>query len=202
MAYRLAGTYVAVCSCSPICPCPVDARPTAPDGSGECRGILVFESKEGSLDDLDLSGVSFALYNFFPSNLTSGNWKVGIVVDEGASDEQAQAIERIVSGEEGGPFGEFKPLIGEYAGMRRARITVSENGGSVAGISDFTFEPFTGADGSPTTVSGAMFGFAPTYRIGKASGRSDVFGGFEPSYGESADFEFSTELTGQLHPRA
>ena len=201
MAYRIAGTYVAACNCTGLCPCPVDGPPTG--DNGECRGALVFGIKDGNLDDTDLGGVNFALYNWFPSNLTAGNWKVGIVVDEGASDEQAQAVEQIVSGDAGGPFGEFKPLIGEYVGMERASVDVTDTSISVAGKTDITFEPYTGPDGSPTTVKAAMFGFAPEYKIGKASGNSDAFGlPFDAKYGESADFEFSTEMAGELHPRA
>jgi len=201
MAYRIAGTYVAACNCTGLCPCPVDGPPTGENG--ECRGELVFGIKEGNLDDVDLGGVNFALYNWFPSNLTAGNWKVGIVVDEGASDEQAQAVEKIVSGDAGGPFGEFKPLIVDYVGMERASVDVTDNSISVAGKTDVTFEPYTGPDGSPTTVKGAKFGFAPEYKIGKASGQSDAFGlPFDAKYGEGADFEFSTEMAGELHPRA
>ena len=71
MAWRLSGTYVANCSCQLICPCPVDAPPTGPDG--QCRGVLVFDVNEGNQDDTDLSGTCFALCNLFPSNLTAGN---------------------------------------------------------------------------------------------------------------------------------
>jgi len=201
MAYTIKGTYVASCNCVGLCPCPVDGAPTAE--GGQCTGAAAFDVTDGNLDDTDLGGVSFALYNFFPANITSGNWKVGIVVDEGASDEQAQAIERIVSGEEGGPFGDFKPLIGDYAGMERASITISDDSVTVSGKSEYTFEPYTGPDGSPTVVRGAMFGFAPEFQVGKTSGTSDSFGlSFEASYGEKAQFEYSTEMTGELHPRA
>jgi hypothetical protein len=201
MAYRIAGTYAAVCNCAGICPCPVDGQPTAPNGI--CHGVLIFGIKDGNLDDTDLAGANMALYNEFPSNLTSGNWKVGIVVDADASDEQAQALERIISGQEGGPFGEFVPLIGEYMGMQRARVTLSNGKGSVEGMTDFTFEAYTGADGKPTKVHDAMYGFAMDYTIGKGSGSSNAFGmSFDASYGESADFEFSTEHTGEVHPRA
>jgi hypothetical protein len=163
----------------------------------------VFGIKEGNLDDVELGGVNFALYNWFPSNLTAGNWKVGIVVDEGASDDQATAVEQIISGDAGGPFGEFKPLIGEYAGMERASVQVTADKITVAGKTDITFEPYTGPDGSPTTVKGAMFGFAPEYKIGKGSGTSDAFGlHVDAKYGESADFDFSTEMAGEIHPRA
>jgi hypothetical protein len=200
MAYRLVGTYAAACNCSLVCPCPHDGPPTGE--GGECHGLLGFAVREGDFDGMDLSNVSFVLWNHFPSNLTSGNWTVGIVVDEAASDEQAQAIERIVSGQEGGPFGEFAPLIGDYQGMERARVRVSENKVSVDGRGEATFEPFTGPDGSETTVSNAMFGFAPTFKIGKATGRVRADQEVEVKYGEGAEFEFSTEMAAELHPRA
>jgi len=162
MAWRIAGSYAASCSCNLICPCPVDGTPTGPDD--ECKGFIVFSIQDGNLDEVDLSGVNFALYNYFPSNLTAGNWKVAVVVDSGASDEQAQAIERICKGEEGGPFGELSNFYGEYLGTERDSVTFSDGDrptASVGSSSEMTFEPLEGPDGSPTTVKGAMFGFAP-----------------------------------------
>jgi hypothetical protein len=39
--------------------------------------------------------------------------------------------------------------------------------------------------------------------VGKGTGRSNALGlGFESLYGEGADYEFSTEMAGELHPRA
>ena len=75
MAWKISGTYVANCSCNLICPCPVDGPPTSEDG--QCRGHLVFHIADGKLDDTDLSGVNVGLVNLFPSNLTSGGWKLG-----------------------------------------------------------------------------------------------------------------------------
>jgi hypothetical protein len=205
MSYTIKGRYGAVCNCRLLCPCPVDGLPT---GEGdECNGVLLFDVREGNLDDTDLSGVPFALYNHFPSNLSSGNWKVGIVVDEGASDAQAQAVERIISGQEGGPFADFGPLIGDYVGMQRGKVSLSGDDdvkGTVAGIGDFETEFAKGADGSPTTVSNAMFGFAPTFKVGKGKGRFSVFGSsHEAGYAEGAEFEFSSEMAeGAIHPRA
>lgn len=204
MAYTIAGTYVAACNCKLVCPCPVDGPPTG--ANDQCTGAAVFAIRKGNLDDVDLGGVNFAFYNWFPSNLSSGNWKLGVVVDEGASDEQAQALERILSGQEGGPFGEFAPLIGDYLGMERAAVRFSNGdsgSGEVAGKTQFTFEPFRGLDGSPTIERNAMFGFAPEFRIGRASGTSNAFGlSFDANYGESAEFEFSTETEAATHPRA
>jgi hypothetical protein len=197
MAWRIAGSYLATCSCNLICPCPVDGKPTSDDG--ECNGFIVFSVKDGNLDDTELSGVNFALYNLFPSNLTSGNWTVGIVVDEGASDEQAGALERILKGEEGGPFGELSNFYGTYAGMERDSVTYADGDrpkASIGGASDVEFDPLTGPDGGTTTVKGSMFGFAPEYGIGHGrGGKSERFGlSFDPNYAEAADFEFASEM--------
>lgn len=75
------------------------------------------------------------------------------------SSQDEQAIERIVSGQEGGPFADFGPLIGEYVGMQRAKMSLSGDdspSGSVGGVGDFSTEFATGPDGGPTTVSNAM----------------------------------------------
>jgi hypothetical protein len=193
----MAGTYVATCSCNLICPCPTDGPPTSSDG--QCRGVGVFHIADGNLDDTDLSGVSLALVNLFPSNLTAGNWKLGIVVDESASDDQAAAVERIISGQEGGAFGEFAALTDDWMGMERGSVSFSDGDRPSASITgtDFTFEPLPGPEGSDsqTTVKNAAFGFAPEFRVGRSSGHFDVLGiEFDAIYGETADYEFASEM--------
>jgi hypothetical protein len=197
MAWRISGTYVASCSCNLICPCPVDGPPTSPDG--ECRGVGVFHIGDGNLDDTDLSGVDVGLVNYWPENLTAGNWKLGIVVDDGASSEQAEALERIFRGDEGGPFAEFAALTDEWLGMERASVSFTDGdrpSGSI-GDSSWTFEPLAGPEGSgaQTTVRNALFGFAPEFRVGRAPGQMSALGiDFDAIYGETADYEFASEM--------
>jgi hypothetical protein len=197
MAWKISGTYIASCSCNLLCPCPVDGPPTGPDG--QCHGIGVFQIADGSLDDTDLSGINLGLVNLFPANLTAGNWKLGIVVDETASDEQASALERIVKGEEGGVFEQFAALTDEWLGMERGPVTFSDGdtpSGSI-GDSSVTFEPLAGPEGSnsQTTVRNAAFGFAPEFRVGRAPGKVSALGiEFDAIYGETADYEFSSEI--------
>ena len=39
-----------------------------------------------------------------------------------------------------------------------------------------------------------MFGFAPEFEVGRTTGRSDAFGlSYEASYGETADYVFTSE---------
>ena len=199
MTYTISGRYLAGCSCAMICGCPVDAPPRDTEGGTQCRGVAVFHVADGSMDDVDLSGVDFAFYNLFPSNLTSGDWKVGLVVDDGASDQQAAAVERILSGQDGGPLAELAQFVGEFLGTERGRVSLADGDKpalSVEGRSELAFEPGRGMDGTPTTVKNAMFGFTPEYQIGTTSGRSSAFGlSFEPGYGETGDFLFSSEGT-------
>jgi hypothetical protein len=206
MAWRIAGTYVGGCSCTLICACPVDGPPNNPDGGTECSGAAVFRIADGTSDNVDLSNVNFALYNYWPSNPSAGNWKVGVVVDDAASDEQAQALDRILSGQEGGAFGELAQLIGEFLGTERGTVSFSDGETPTAAVGDKTeirFEPNRGIDGRPTTVRNAAFAFAPEYRIGTSTGRSDAFGlPFSPSYGEHADFEFSSQAEEAVRGRA
>lgn len=197
MSWTISGRYVAGCSCAVLCSCPYDGQPRDTKGGTECLGTAVFHVADGNLDDLDLSGVDFAFYNHFPSNLTSGNWKVGLVVDSAASDEQADALERILSGREGGPFGQLSQFYGEYLGMERAQVSLTEgerSGLTVEGRTELSYEPLTGPDGSSTTIKNALFGFAPEFEVGRTSGRSEAFGlSYEASYGETADYVFSSE---------
>ena len=196
MSWEISGTYVGSCSCQLICPCPVDSTPTGPNG--ECRGLNVFHIASGKMDDTDLSGVDFAFANWFPSHLTAGGWKVGAVVDDGASDAQVSALGSILRGEAGGPFGDLAALYGEWLGLERASVTFSDGetpSGSVAGRVLVTFEPLPGPDGGVTTVKNAMYGFAPEFRIGKGPGHPDLFGlQFDGVYGETSDFSFASEM--------
>ncbi len=192
MAYRLSGTYVGHCDCQQLCPCAFDGPPTGRDG--QCRGLLVHRVEEGTLDGTDLSGVRVALAYMAPANISAGDLKLGIVVNDDASNEQAEALARIFRGEEGGMLGELAPLIGEWLGMERADISFSDGEEPSARIGDVdvTCKAFRGQDGNVTTVSNAMFGFGPVFTIGQSSGTSRVFGEtFEANYGEAASFEYS-----------
>jgi hypothetical protein len=195
MAYKISGTMVTGCECTgALCPCNVDGTPNTPEG--KCQGVIVLGVKEGNLDDLDLSGANTALVYTIPGKPSDGNWTMGLVVDDGASDEQAQALERIFHGQEGGMWGEFSGLVGEYLDTQRAAVSVSGNGslsGSVAGIGEISLEPFKDMQGNPTQVKNAAFGMGPEFTIGQASGKVDGFGiSFDASYGDTHDFEWAS----------
>lgn len=190
--WALAGTYVGACSCKLICPCPVDGDPTGPNGY--CVGTTIFHIDKGSFGKVDLSGLNFAWKYWAPGHFTGGGIKMGIVVDESATDEQANGIDRIASGKEGGVWGQFTALTEQWLGVERGKVNYSDGDnpkGGVEGKSDITVEIIRSPDGAPTTVRQSAQHWRPEYMIGKASGHSKVFDlEFDPIYGEVADYSF------------
>jgi hypothetical protein len=193
MAWRIAGTYVAHCNCRQVCGCAWDQQVSAEDGT--CRGLAVFHVDEGELDDTDLAGVDFALFFRIPERFSAG-FDMGVIVDDGASDEQADALGRIVEGTEGGPMEDFASIRKDWLGVERASVTFSdgEEPSAKVGDSEVRFEAFRGQDGKPATAHNAPFGLAPVFTLGQSSGHSGAFGNeFDAIYGEAAEYEYSTE---------
>jgi hypothetical protein len=192
MAWSLKGRYVATCTCSMVCPCATaSAPPDNPDGTTDCWTFGVFNVREGNMDAVNLSGIKFGLKVHWPGLVTDGNWRIGVTVDDSASDEQVKALSEILSGQQGGPVAEMAALIGEFAGVDQAPISYSDSAISF-GDSSATYEPLRGADGGVTTMKNAVLGFAPEFEIGKSTGTINVFGHSAPaSYGEAAEFEYS-----------
>jgi len=196
MAYRIKGDWLATCSCNVLCPCPVDGPPTGKDG--QCRGSGVFHIKEGDRDGTDLAGITVAMVYNSPSNFSSGDLKMGIVIDPGVEDDKAKSLETIFKGEDGGPFAQFVPLIGEWLGMERAPVSYA--GGSAQkrtakiGKNSLEVEGFVGNDGQPTIVKNAMMAWrAEGYEPGKASGKFSHLGiEYDSVYGEFSEFEFAS----------
>jgi hypothetical protein len=194
MAYVLRGTTLENCHCHDVCPCNVDLRPNGPDG--ECKGWLVFHIREGNKDDVDLSGQNVALVLSIPDKPSAGNWRIGIIADSDATDDQAQALEAIFTGKDGGPWGEFAGLFSEYMGMQRARVTYNDGetpSSSVEGSGDLTFEPMRDMEGKPTMLVNSAFGMGPNLGMGRGSGHAEAFGlSFDSTWGELSEVEFAS----------
>lgn len=62
------------------------------------------------------------------SAMADGNIKVGLIVDDGANDEQTQAIGEIASGAAGGPMAALAPLVGDTAGIEKRPIAFEIDG--------------------------------------------------------------------------
>ncbi len=82
MSWNLKGSYVETCSCELMCPCNMSFDHGATYDF--CRVSLVFNIREGAVDDTDIAGCKVALIADTPKVMTDGNWRVGVFIDDGA----------------------------------------------------------------------------------------------------------------------
>ncbi len=82
----------------------------------------------GDVDGVDVSGLSFAYFFDSPPKMLEGNWRLGVYLDEAATDAQAGKLGMVLSGQAGGPPAMLTPLIGEMLGVQKARISYPDDG--------------------------------------------------------------------------
>jgi len=63
-----------------------------------------------------------------PKVMTDGNWRLGMYVDDQATDEQFDKLGKVFGGQLGGPMAMLAPLVGEVVGVERAEIEVRDDG--------------------------------------------------------------------------
>jgi hypothetical protein len=125
--WAISGRYYETCSCDFLCPCiltQMTARPT----KDSCTFAMALQIERGASDKVDLGGLTFIVVGFTPGPMGNGNWSVGLVIDERASDQQRDAIAAIASGSAGGPMAPLAGLIGTFLGIERAPIEIDSSG--------------------------------------------------------------------------
>jgi len=159
MSWNLTGSYVETCSCELMCPCNLSLDHGATYDF--CRVTLVFDVREGQVEGTDIAGLTVALIADTPKVMTEGNWRLGVFVDDRASDEQFDKLVKVFTGQLGGPMGALAPLVGEVVGVERAAIEVRDDGlrhsVRVADAIDFEIEdivPFGVESGQPVRFNG------------------------------------------------
>ena len=126
MSWSLKGSYFETCSCDLMCPCNMSFDHGAT--YDYCRVTLVFNIKEGEIEGTDVSGLKVAAIADSPKVMTEGNWRLGLFVDEDATDEQMEKLTAVFGGQKGGPMEAVAPLVGEMLGVERAPFEVVEDG--------------------------------------------------------------------------
>lgn len=127
MTWQISGQYMETCNCAFVCPCITSnlaGRPT----EGDCKAAVAMRVDKGVKDGVKLDGVSFIVMLHSPGPMAEGNLTVGLIIDERASEAQAEAVQAIASGSAGGPLAALAPLIGKMAGVERRKIELSGEG--------------------------------------------------------------------------
>jgi hypothetical protein len=194
MSWNLAGSYFETCSCDVVCPCTASLSLGAT--RDRCKVVLVFNVKQGEVDGTDVGGLTVAAVCDTPKVMSEGNWRLGVVIDEAASDEQAEKLGGVFSGTLGGPMEALGPLVGENLGMERLPIEVHEDGLKhsirIGDEVDFEIEdvvPFGVESGEPAKITGIFHPVGSELTIARAS-RSKI-NAFGIQYEAKAGFSAS-----------
>ena len=198
VVYSLQGTLLEACSCKAICPCWIGEDP---DGNA-CDSFLAYHFDQGTINGVDVSGLSLVGVAKIPGNvLNPGSWRLLLLVDDRASDEQLQALVDAYSGKLGGPLADLAKLIGEVLGVERAPITHEVQGGKgtlrVGDAISAEIEPFRNADGIATTLRDSIFSTipgSPAYVSKATHHRVNL-----PQFGMVWSFENHNAVQGDYH---
>ena len=159
--YQLEGSLLEVCSCDVLCPCWIGEDPD----QGTCDAVVAYHFDKGTIDGVDVSGLSLVGVAHIPGNVLEGNWRELLFLDEQASEEQADAILAAFTGKLGGPLADLAELIGEVVAVERAPIKHEiVDGAGTLSIGDkvqAAMHPYTGPDGSTTTLNNSVFSTVP-----------------------------------------
>lgn len=182
MSWNLEGSYFETCSCDVVCPCTASLALGATHE--RCRVTLVFNIKDGTVEETDVSGLKVAAVADTPKVMSDGNWRLGVFIDAAASDEQAEKLGGVFSGALGGPMEALGPLVSENLGVERASIEVQENGLKhsirIGDAVDFEIEdvvPFGVETGQPVRLVGVFHPAGSELTVARATrSRIDAFG--------------------------
>jgi hypothetical protein len=174
MAWKLEGSYIETCSCDVVCPCTVSLSLGAT--RDRCNLTLVFSVKNGEVEGTDVSGLNVAVVVDSPKVMSEGNWRIGVVIDQAASEEQAEKLGAVFSGALGGPMEAVAPLVGEDLGVESLPIEVNEDGHNhsvrIGDVIDFEIEdvvPFGKESDEPAKLTGIFHPAGSELTISRAT---------------------------------
>ena len=178
VSWSLKGSYAETCSCELMCPCNFSFDHGAT--YDYCRATLVFNIRSGEIEGTDVSGLKAAVIIDTPKVMTDGNWRLGMFVDENATDNQLEKLTAVFGGQLGGPMEGLAPLIGEMLGVERASIEIVDDGlrhsVKIGNAIDFEIEdivPFGVETGEPVRLVGMFHPVSSEFNAAEAT-RSQI----------------------------
>ena len=198
------------CNCDYGCPCQFNTLPT----TGNCEAAVGYVIDEGKFGDVSLDGVKAAMVAHWPGAIHEGKGTVQLILDEGCSEAQRDALLKIMKGEETEPMStmwsvfaamtdtHLDPLVRPInfdldIEERTARLSIS-------GVLETTSEPIRNPVTGATHRARIDLPHGFEYRIAEMSSGDTQTGPdagiqltFEKSYGQMAEIHLGH--TGRLN---
>jgi len=161
LAYELEGRLLEVCDCNILCPCWVGEDPDP----GTCDSVEGYHIDRGTVDGVDVSGLTLAVLSHIPGNILNGNHRVVLFVDDRATPQQREGLLKVWTGKLGGPVAEVAQLWGEVVAVEMAPITFTVQGGRgtlrIGQAIEAELAPYQGPTGETTTLTNTPFSTIP-----------------------------------------
>ena len=161
MPYHLEGRLLEVCDCRVLCPCWIGEDPDY----RTCDTIIAWQFDKGTVDGVDVSGCTLAMFAHVPGNILQGNWTAAVYLDDKASAAQEAALLGVYTGQKGGPVADLAKLVGKVVSVQKVPITFTVQGGhGTIKVGDAGFaelEPYKSASGATTTLTDTVFSTVP-----------------------------------------
>ena len=159
--WSVEGNYFESCTCDNLCPCLLLKDPTV----GSCTALVGWGIEKGHYGDVSLDGIKVAVWLHAPGNLTAGNWRLALYVDENADDAQFEAICALWSGEGGGHLAVIASLVSNVLSAKKANISFESTPERkhlvIEGVGENEIVPIEGEEGKPVIVSSTPLAVAP-----------------------------------------
>jgi hypothetical protein len=172
MGWWIKGRFFEVCNCEVPCPCTV--APWRGADYDRCLTVVGYRVESGVVDGVDVSNLNVVLFLDAPKVIIDGDWRTGVIIDEAASDAQAEKLVAVFSGQLGGTPAATVGLTSESLGSERAAIQFSTDGGGyqfvIEGRGHFGLRdvvPNQEAHGAPARL---LASFHPLTLSGKSDG--------------------------------
>jgi len=195
--YVLDGTLLEACSCAGPCPCWVGEDPD----DRKCDATVAYTITSGQIQGVDVSGLSLVHVTQIPGNISAGNCRLVIYLDNKASPEQRQALLDAFSGKLGGPLADLAALFGEVVKTYSVPIAfqVKEGQGTLrmGDAVELDMTPYTDAQGQPTMLHNATYAGLPVSRayVGKTSNHQAKIA----EHGMNWELSGKNAIQGQFH---
>ena len=151
VAYRVKADSIEACNCQHGCNCQFEGIPN----EGKCEFIIGYAIKQGKFGSTTLDGVKFAVVAKYPKAIHEGHGHVVLFVDQGATDDQVNAVAAVLSGKMGGmPWEAIAGTVERFDGPVRSPVEIGVDGERsvvrVPGILELEMtplrDPVTGAE--------------------------------------------------------
>jgi hypothetical protein len=198
VSWRIEGSYFENCSCEVPCPCTVSLDLGA--DYDRCNALLVFQIESGEIEGVDVSGLTVAAVGDTPKVMSEGNWRLGVLMDENATDEQAEKLGAVFGGQLGGPMEALGPLVGENLGMEKVAMELSHTNGThtirFGGGGEVTVEdvvPFGKENGEPARLDGVFHPAGDSLTIARST--KSQFSAFGIDFAHEGKSAFSSRFS-------